>query len=543
MARKELSLLGIDLEDYEVRVVETRYRSGKPSIARVASAPIPPGAVSRGIVIEPGLVAVALRRLLDSLNFDKTEAVLGVSDSQTLFRALTVPFCSAEELPTIVEGEVEHHNLVQSEDGVHDFFRLHSPSPVEGEPIALTIIAANESATNGLREMAERAGITIAAIEPTSLAMLRSAALSIPASQVVFVILVGTTATDTAFFIGGRLTAFRRIEVGSNSLIQNLAPSLGLGQSPTSTEWGDESYTATRGDGPNIEISDNAVDRLAGEMRHTVEYLRRKYPDFAVFDRIHLAVNQPLFEGLAPMLEARLGGDVELVRLPAGDSDAPEAVMNLAGPEALRFMTAYGLAAYEAVPTGVRLPEVDLFSKQRRVARRAGSKRNFLGSILVSAVAIVLGAIGFVLLNGQISRVDAETKVLTGQTDDVKARTDLVVAARLKKAAQYKALRKEGIPLGVVMDYVVGSMRPGVGLKSVSVGDDLGVKIIGDALTESDLIETTRNLQSSPVLNGITVNQFSRPAKAAGTPVAFELSAKTVTGARLKFTPRTVVRP
>ncbi|RYG27101.1 hypothetical protein EON82_00675 [bacterium] len=538
MARKVTSLLGIDLEDYEVRVVEIRYRLGKPSIAQIARAPIPPGAVSRGIVVEPGLVAVALRRLLDSMNFEKAEAVFGVADSQTLFRAFTVPFCSEEELPTIVEGEIEHHNLVHSDEGLHDFFRLHSPAPVEGEPISLTVVAANESATNGLREVAERAGVTIAAIEPSSLAMLRSAALSIPASQVTFVMLVGTTATDTAFFIGGRLTAFRRIEVGSNSLVQNMAPALGLEQSPTAVEWGEESYTAGRGDGSNLQISDNSVDRLANETRHTLEYLRRRYPDFAVFDRIHLVVNQSWFDALPQMLEGRLGSDVELVRLPAGDYDAPDAILNLAGPEALRFMTAYGLAAYEAVPTGIRLPEVDLFSKQRKVARRAGSKRNFLGSILVSAVAIVLGVTGLVLFNRQISRVDAETKLLTHQTEEVRGKIDLVVAARLKKAAQYKALRKEGIPLGVVMDYVVGSIRPGVGLKSVAVGDDLGVKITGDALTESDLIETTRNLQNSPVLSGITVNQFSRPAKMAGTPVAFELSAKTVTAARLKFSPR-----
>ncbi|RYG24870.1 hypothetical protein EON82_09175, partial [bacterium] len=54
MSRKDASIIGIDLHDEEIRLVQVVYKGGKPMVAKAFSAPMAAGAISRGMIYEPG---------------------------------------------------------------------------------------------------------------------------------------------------------------------------------------------------------------------------------------------------------------------------------------------------------------------------------------------------------------------------------------------------------------------------------------------------------------------------------------------------------
>jgi Tfp pilus assembly PilM family ATPase len=538
MARKDASIIGIDLHDEEIRVVQVAYKGGKPTVLKAFSAPMtsgsiargmiyePGGTVSRGTIYEPASVSLTLRRLLETSGIPASaRAVIGVSSEGVSFRTIAVPPCSPSELPVLVAGEVEHLCLVPP-GGAYDFIPLFFQGDEDpASSNSVSVVAADGGLVGGLRDIAEQSGLQVEAFEPTSLAILRTAAQELPSNGTAFVLSIGTSVSDTAFFLDGQPLSIRRIDIGGTSLIQTFVPSPIPGETPETSE--SAAYYS--------HIDESSVMRLALEVQRTLEYVQRDDPERMAIDRVYLAVEDAGMEALVDHLAQRLGLPVSLVTPPAN--------LQTDGGDPLTFSVAYGLATYSYEGFAVATPRVDLYSAQRSKAKHGATLRNFWGAIAVSGVAVALGVIGCFLYGRQIARMEARSKDLIAQTKTLRDETQKLLSDRADDTARYRALRKEGIPVGTIMDYVVSSIDPTIGLKFVAVGEDNKVRIAGEAKDEAGLVRATQNLQRSAILTDLRVDQFMRDPKKTPMVLAFELSGMTVTADRLKQKdlPQTVV--
>lgn len=529
MFHRDTCLLGIDISEHELRVVQVNVRGGKCSIARAGRTPMPEGAFVGRHVTHAGALSLALRNLLDEVGVDKSaQAVLNVSSDRLTLRNMALPAVPEEELATVVAGEVDHFGMVQSKGGAYGFVRLLPPTrdPADN-PTYVTVMAVEEGVVSPLREVAERANLHISALEPSALAMMRTVSLATPPTGTAFTLVIGGDNTDAVFFINGELAAYRRMEIGSITLIdaEKLANSASL--------------VAVGGQAPEVGayecLNEGAVDKLALEARRTIEYLQREFPNFAALDRIQIVTDIPEIEPLARILTERFGVTTSIVLPPVTESDSPSAVVEMTGISGIRYATAYGLAMYNAPQAGSHVPKLDLFSTQRTAAVNEATKRNFAGSIVVSLFAIVAGIVGYWLYSQQISKIDGLVRTTSAQTATVNGLIDRTIEERANQAKQYRALRREGVPVGAMMDYIVGSLEPGVGLTSVSIAPDLRVTISGEALDEASVIRTTQNLQRSPVIKGLMINSFARVTSEAVNGIRFQLSGQTVTMDRVKL--------
>src|SRR5690349_2682008 len=102
MLRKESFLIGIELHEQEIRVVQLRHRSNQASIQKVGRIAMPRDAIAYGRVHQPALIAQSLRRLLDSMGIQSGNAVLGLSGEATIIRSFAVPTAPDEDLAKIV---------------------------------------------------------------------------------------------------------------------------------------------------------------------------------------------------------------------------------------------------------------------------------------------------------------------------------------------------------------------------------------------------------------------------------------------------------
>ena len=199
MVRKDSNILGIDLHDEEIRVVQIGSRSNKPFLGKVGRAPMPEGAVLNGRILHVGPVAVALRLLLNSMGITSAaKAVVGVLGDSTTLRTLSVPPVPDNELPTIIAGEVSHYNLVHSEGGAYIYLRLNPPSrsggadsssgqssgdkretwldpdATEQNPSVVTVMAVEEDILLSLDDTITQANVNVEAMEPSQYAMYRT---------------------------------------------------------------------------------------------------------------------------------------------------------------------------------------------------------------------------------------------------------------------------------------------------------------------------------------------------------------------------------
>lgn len=510
MAKTENAFLGIDLHETEIRAVFVRIKGNKTTIVDEKFLAMPLGAMRGDRIQDAGAIAIALRLLIDGMNTGGcNRAIVGIPGG-TILRNLTVPRVPADELPMVVEAEMEHQGMRGLDGGVSAYVKLWADEQtVQSDNVV--VLTIDDETTAKLGGVIERAHLTVEALEPVQFAMYRSLMLAIPASATTAAIMVGATNTEIALVHNGHLVAYRNMGTGSQSLL-----SLGSMLSPFTDD-------PVAEEAPTGEISISHLDALGTDVYRTLDYFAREHPAFAAIEKVYLSVDTVALATLGGELSRRLDLPVEMVN--PGQEQA-------GGVERLRYAAAYGLAVRGASAATARVPRIDLFSKERSTARQVETQRNFAGSIALSAIAIALGVFGYIMYGRQISDVNDATKIDLARAAQIRSETDLTLQERARRAQQYIALRREGIPLTAIMDYIVGSLEPGVGLVSSVVGADLKVTITGEAIDEPAMIRTAQTLQRSPVLPELMILSFDRPKAFAG--ITFQLSAKTVPMSRIK---------
>jgi Tfp pilus assembly PilM family ATPase len=463
-------------------------------------------------IIDPAAIALSLRRLVDSVPGLGTPAtVVGVPGGITL-RNISVPPVPDAELPMVVEAEVEHQGMIRHRGSAYSFLKLWSPVDHERAHESVVVMAVDDDVTSRLRSAIERANLEVEAFEPSQYGMYRAVRLAAGANSTFCALLMGTANAELAFVNQGKLLAYRRVETGSLALMREAntgtvaAPA--AGSTPTST-------TADEG----VSLSVTALDTLGTDCYRALDYFTREYPDLAAVDRMYLAIDRPELRQLEMEMTHRLGIPVEQVKLENFEGGA-----NVV--DGSKYIAAYGLAMRDIAPIALQVPRLDLFSKERTATQQIRTRRNFAGSIIISATAILLGLAFYFLYGSQIADLQEATKQQKQQAAEVRSETDKTVKERARRTAQYLALRKEGVPVTALLDYIAGALQPGVGISSVSISDDLKVTIQGDAVDEPAMIGTVQFLQQCPLLPGLIIDSFSRVKDKEG--ITFQLSSTTV---------------
>ncbi len=544
MARKDASLLGIDLHESEIRVVQVRTRANKSSIARIGRALMPPGAIVRGKVMQPGSVAIALRLLLNSMEIGSaSRAVIGILGDTTSLRTLPVPPVPASDLPMIVAGEVEHYGIVQTEGGTHAYLSLF-PAPrrtdpdeiktqvsetTEPRPVNVTIVALEEDVIATVREAAHEANLIIDALEPTQYGMYRSMMVLSGITSSAFGLMINPSSTDIAIAYKGNLVAYRRIDVGSRILLLNASSRPDVGYADPSLEPFVDEFGEYEDE--EFELNNPAVESLSVEVQRTLDYYQREFPDIGIGDRLFLTIDDIRLQPLAEELSQRLGVTIDIVQPPLNTGDHPDVAIELAAGNGAIYAAAYGLAVQGAVMA--KVSRLDLFTKERTLVKKAETKRNFRGSIITSIIAILLGAVGFSVYGRQITQLDQYTKEKRAVAQDLKSKTDSKLAERHRQDEQFKALRHEGIPLSALMDYTASVIDQGTGLSQVTVLPDLSITFDGESSNQATMIKLLGTLQQCPVLPELGMVSFKQLPQESGFGVAFEFRGKIVSMDRI----------
>jgi type IV pilus assembly protein PilM len=561
MARKEPTILGIDLHEQEIRVVQVNVRSNKPSFGKIGRAPMPEGAVLNGRILHPGPVAVALRLLLNSMGIGSTgRVVVGVLGDGTTLRTMSVPPVPDHELPTIIAGEVNHYGLVHTAGGAYSYLRLNphnrgsspetkgsaapgdkretwlDPEAGDQNPAVVTVVAVEEDILNSLRETIEQANLTIEAIEPTQYAMFRTIMFAAGSSATLFALMVSPANTDVAFVHKGMIVGYRRIDIGSRLLTLEYTTTTDAPGAPQPTAIATDAYahaSPTSQGGGGSSLNRLAVESLSLEVQRTLNYYQREFPSAAIEDHVYLAIDDARIDEVAGELSLSLGVAVEPIRPSVNAQESNDSAESGSALSPI-YSAAFGLAVHGQTIMG-RVPRLDLFSKQRAGVQQAETQRNFRGSIITSLFAIALGTTGYLLYHKQITSLEVETNNTTARTMAIKSKTGEALMERHKQEEQYKALRSEGIPVTEIIDYLANSFKPGNGLDTLSIAPDLSVTVMGQSVNEALMIDLYQTLQRCPVLTGMKIVRFGKMPPEQGVGVSFEIDGKAVSVGRIRL--------
>jgi len=549
MAGHVRPILGIDIAPTEIFVVELRGVWPDAQIVRSGKTATPIRSVEAGRILDPAAIASAIRNLLDQLGIATREAVLSIAECCVVTRVLDIPAVPANELRTVIEGELAHYQILGNSSGAFDFMSLaRRENDAETGPQAL-VMAAEEQIVSGYRAVADQAGLDLIAMEPTLLASYRAAFGAIQTQPVAACLAIGRHESEITVTCQGQIRLYRRIDIGRDTLVLERTGASPGAQRPMATServpFGEVPEEPEAEPEPLIGqprvINPSAASSLTVELQRSLDYFASQSPDEAAIDRLVLAISAPELAPLETWFTQAISIETVIADLPAslrGSADANEA-------DRVRYLCAAGLAMRELTGLPPSMPRFDLSSQQRNQAVVKTVKRTMNIALSASAATFLLGALLAFQIGVRANQAEHELARLKDNLKTQEAIRQEYIASVQSRQDLLRSLRVQGFPFPRIMDSVSASIADKVGLTGVALDGGGRLTVNGDANNEKDVIKTLENLRKVPYFESVSMDTFDKqaPTITTGWLVRFQIScqltaARTTTASAAPIAPR-----
>ncbi|MCW2991910.1 MAG: pilM [Solirubrobacterales bacterium] len=170
------TLIGLDIEPGAVRAAVARMDGGRLVLDRSAAAPLAPGVVRDGEVVEPEVLSEALRAMFEEHGFDRRVRI-GVANQRIVVRHLLLPpITDSKELETAVRFLASSELPMPIDQAVLDYVVLGPVETPEGPRTRVLVVAARRSMIDVLLASARAAGLRPEGIDLAAFAMSRALA-------------------------------------------------------------------------------------------------------------------------------------------------------------------------------------------------------------------------------------------------------------------------------------------------------------------------------------------------------------------------------
>jgi len=310
--------VGVDLGRSTIKVAAVR--GGKsPRLIRAAIHPTPDGAIEGGTVRNAPALTAALRAVLRSSGIHRWRAVVGMGGRTALVRTVTLPSMPADELKNAVRWEAERHLPLRIDEAVLDAQVAREVTEDGQRRTEVLMAAVPERDALLFYQVARDAGLNVAALEVSSLALARTNASS---GTLTAMVDIGADATEIVIVHPTLPPACRSLPIGSDH----------LAQSPPAVPGAEHEGTAAA---PGLH---DLVDGLAKSIDYFQAQARKEKIERVVLtgDGVHAA-------DVAQMLAAELSVPVEIGD-PLARLTVPDGVAQQLGNHRASLAVAIGLA-------------------------------------------------------------------------------------------------------------------------------------------------------------------------------------------------------
>lgn len=276
--------IGVDIGSTALRAVEVRHPDkARPTVLRYFEVPLPDGAVSRGVVKEPDVVASALKQLWSKGGFRSKSVVLGIGNHHVLVRDLTVPGATLAAIRESLPFQVQDMLPMAVADAQLDFYPTTDVPGGDGAAVAGLLVAAGKEAVLGNIGAVRRAGLRTVDVDLIPFAVSRVLLPRGAGGGLVAVIDVGACTTSVLIAKDGVPQFVRLIPAGGRDLTNALSARLGTGVAEA------EPLKRTLGLGSRkgvpeehheaLRIIYETTSELLISIRNTIEYYLNSRPD------------------------------------------------------------------------------------------------------------------------------------------------------------------------------------------------------------------------------------------------------------------------
>lgn len=535
MANLKRTVLGIEIGEQEVRMVEMRGSGNQPHILKAGAARLPAGTMDGPRIVQVEPVAELIRGLYTRLGCQARAAIVGMGVQSIVTRILAIPRVPESELRAVLEGELAHYQILRAGTGAFDYFPLEPPNATADSMPSVLLMAVEDRIAQGYRLVIEKAGLQMLALEPITLSLFRAAYPLTQAEPAALCLAITPQRSELSILDHGQIRLYRRLEMGSDDFIQGRRNMDGPVRGPVNlmgdtAEMADTAGLEFRGGSllnmnededtaeldnfvggrpagtgplPPLEsekpgrIIPQAAAAFANEIQRSLDYYRREYPNATAIGRILLPTNDPDAAALSDWLAPALRMDVRIAEPPSDPTLPRQVAAQLEAPQGLRFLGASGLALQAVTQDWKQVPRFNLLTGGPSLV--APMERDRLTVVMLMAVGILFT--GFLVGNLFYRNAELQTSLLNQkrQTLAVHQRDYFNLQDTIQKEFVVDAIVKsDNLPMPSLVDLLTQQLPPEVGLTAIDIQRNGKIIVEGNAQEMAYFTLYYSNLQGCP---------------------------------------------
>jgi type IV pilus assembly protein PilM len=334
---------GLDIGSGLVKLVVVDHSKGDPEITKIATSPLAADAIVEGEVMDPVLVADAIRSVVDSAGLGKKEVVAAVGGHDVIIKKIQMDRMDDSEARELIRWEAHQHVPFDMESVQLDF-QILDPAGADPQMSVLLVAAKRELIENRITLLSD-AGLTARIIDVDAFALHNAFEQSYPDSMMGMVALVnvGHETANVNILEDGVPIVVRDIPFGSRRIREALQREQGL------TAEKAEAVLQGRDQAVNLEaFVTERVDELAVGIERAIAFITAQSGGEGI-DKVYLSGGGARVPGVVNALGDRLGIATELANPLERVAVAPEVNSQVSVDElAPMLMLSVGLAMRRA---------------------------------------------------------------------------------------------------------------------------------------------------------------------------------------------------
>jgi len=225
--RKKVTI-GLDIGSGLVKVAVIDHGKGEPELVKVAISPLMADAIVEGEVMDPGIVAGAIRDALTAAGVKVKSVVTAVGGRDVIIKKIQIARAKEQDARDLIRWEAEQHVPFDMESVELDFQILDPHG--DGQEMSVLLVAAKRDLIENKIRLLTDADVSPAAVDVDAFALHNAFEVNYPDAMrgVVCLVNIGHEVTNVNILDDGVPLLTRDIPVGTRRLREDLQRERGL---------------------------------------------------------------------------------------------------------------------------------------------------------------------------------------------------------------------------------------------------------------------------------------------------------------------------
>ena len=222
--------VGLDIGSGLIKAVVIDHSKGDPELVKVGIAPLSTDAIVEGEVMDPGIVADAIRECLAMADVKTKEVVTAVGGRDVIVKKIQAERVGEREAREVMRWEAQQHVPFDDMDAVELDFQILDPDDEGNSQMSVLLVAAKRDLVEARLRLLSEAGLTPSIVDVDAFALHNAFELNYPNAMhgIVALVNIGHEVTNINVLDDGIPVLTRDIAVGTRRLREDLQRERGL---------------------------------------------------------------------------------------------------------------------------------------------------------------------------------------------------------------------------------------------------------------------------------------------------------------------------